>query len=85
MQIKCLYFAKYREALLCSEEELQLPDSVETLFQLRQYLGDRGEAWSEIMLNQVPPLMALNHGMIKQDVQLSDADEVAFFPPVSGG
>lgn len=84
MPIRILYFAGLRESLGRSEEELPLPDGVENVGQLRAQLGARGGGWDA--LNTTGNLrVAVNRRMADAAVPLSDGDEVAFFPPVTGG
>lgn len=84
MSLKILYFASLREALGCSGEELGLPDGVATLADLREYLAKRGDGWQK--LNESKSLRAaVNQNMVGMDAVLRDGDEVAFFPPVTGG
>lgn len=84
MSVRVLYFAGLREALGRSSEELTLPADVGTLGALRTYLAARGEPWTA--LNQTKNLKAaVNQAMAGADAPVRDGDEVAFFPPVTGG
>jgi molybdopterin synthase sulfur carrier subunit len=82
MVIRVLYFARLRERLELASEELEgdFPqlDTVVTL------LKARGGVWEEEFSgDQV--LMAVSQEMADIETVLRDGDEVAFFPPVSGG
>ena len=83
--MKLVYFARIREQLGVDEEELALPAGVSTLAQLIGWLGQqRGESWRRVL--QAPDLIcALNQEVAGLDAVVSDHDEVAFFPPVTGG
>ena len=83
--IKILYFASLREQLGIGAEELEFPPDVNDLDGLAAYLADRGGHWSEVFKGGQTVMMALNHEAAKGDVRLADGDEVAFFPPVTGG
>ncbi len=84
MTVKILYFAGLRETLGAATEELALPAGVTTAGALLQYLANRGGAWGA--LAQAKNLrMAINQDMAFGDAALRDGDEVAFFPPVTGG
>ncbi len=82
--MKLVYFARVREQLGCDEEELALPAGVTTLAELLDWLARRGEPWQRVLT--APDLIcALNQEVAGPDAALSDNDEVAFFPPVTGG
>jgi len=82
--VKVLYFASLREALGSAGEELALPAGVATLGALRDHLAARGGPW--VALTQTKNLRcAVNQRMVGFDAAVSDDDEVAFFPPVTGG
>jgi len=80
---KILYFARLGEQLLTSSEELSLGD-VNTVRQLIDHLQNRGEPWSSEFENG-RVLVAVNQEMSDFDSAISDGDEIAFFPPVTGG
>ncbi len=87
-RITIRYFARIREKLGLSEEIVELRPDMQTLLSLRVDLALRGEAWAELVGPNASRLMvALNQNLlnISTDVELADHDEVAFFPPVTGG
>jgi molybdopterin synthase sulfur carrier subunit len=83
MKVKILYFAALREALGCSGEETTLPPTVTTVGELRALLLARGEPWQALGSKRIRA--ALNQRMAGADAALQAGDEVAFFPPVTGG
>jgi molybdopterin synthase sulfur carrier subunit len=84
MKVKVLYFAGLREAVGQSGEELELPIEVATVGALRTHLAGRGEAWQALAAGR-NVRAALNQRMVGADAAVSAGDEVAFFPPVTGG
>jgi molybdopterin synthase sulfur carrier subunit len=82
--IKLLYFAGLREALGVSAEELALPAEVTTVAGLRRHLAGRGEPWGTLIRNSSLKA-AVNQAMAGPEAAVADGDEVAFFPPVTGG
>jgi molybdopterin synthase sulfur carrier subunit len=82
--MKILFFAGLREALGCSSETLPLPAGVSTMGELRQHLADRATPWS-VLLTTKNLRYAVNQAMVGEDAPVADSDEVAFFPPVTGG
>lgn len=81
--IKVLFFAGLREALGCAEFEMTL-DRPQSVSAIKKSLGEK-LAGAETLLNQDNILCALNQEMVKPETVVSDGDELAFFPPVTGG
>ena len=85
MSIKILYFASLREALGCAEEELAaIPAGVDTLGALRAWLCARGGDWAALRAGQAVRA-AINQTLAQAHRPLAEGDEIAFFPPVTGG
>ena len=78
------YFASVREQLGCEEETLACPASVATIADLIDVLKQRGGQWQQV-LSHPNLLCALNQEICDADTAITDNDEVAFFPPVTGG
>ncbi len=84
MNIQILYFARLRDDLNISSERFELESHVSTLEVLRTELSKRGDAWQKA-LGDPNLLIAVNQDMASWDSELKAGDEVAFFPPVTGG
>jgi molybdopterin synthase sulfur carrier subunit len=83
--VTVLYFARLREVLGRDSERLALPADAWTVGALRDLLRARGGAW-ELELGAAKPVrVAVNQTMARMDTRVSPGDEVAFFPPVTGG
>lgn len=80
--IKVLFFAQVRE--LVNTDELALPCDYATAEDLRAALCGRGERWA-LALESGKLLCAVNQSFVPLSQPLTDGDEVAFFPPVTGG
>ena len=80
--IKVLFFAQVRELVDC--DELSLPCEHATAEALRSTLSERGDKWA-LALEAGKLLVAVNQTLVPLDTPLNDGDEVAFFPPVTGG
>ena len=83
MKITVKYFASIREAV-GSGSELVTTQSA-NLAALRTELVNRGEPHASALAPGRALRMALNQVMAKGDAELKEGDEVAFFPPVTGG
>jgi sulfur-carrier protein len=85
MKVKVLYFAALREQLGTPGEEIDLPAGVGTVAALRSHLRGRGGAWELALADGKLVRTALNQDMAPPAAALKAGDEVAFFPPVTGG
>ena len=85
MTVKILYFAGLRERLGTSGEALALPPGVSTVAALRTHLIAREGAWREALAGNAALRVAVNQDMANADTVVKAGDEVAFFPPVTGG
>jgi sulfur-carrier protein len=84
MKVKLLFFASLREAVGCSAEQLVLPAEVGNIGALRAHLASRGEGWAALAAGR-NVRAAVNQRMVGADAPIAEGDEVAFFPPVTGG
>lgn len=80
--IKVLFFAQTRE--LVGVDSVTVEAVQITAEALRQQLCDKGDQWAKA-LQSGKLLVAVNQDMVKMDTVLKAGDEVAFFPPVTGG
>ena len=85
MNLELRFFASIREQLGCDGEVLDAPAGVATVAALRQLLMARGEAWRQALSENRVLRVAGNPDMAGPETPLRDGDEVAFFPPVTGG
>jgi molybdopterin synthase sulfur carrier subunit len=84
MTVKVLFFAGLREALGSGSETLDLPAGIATVGELRELIAARGEPWSALTSTK-NLRVAVNQQMVGLDTPVKAGDEVAFFPPVTGG
>ncbi|MBX6318270.1 molybdopterin converting factor subunit 1 [Pigmentiphaga sp.] len=85
MKVDVLFFASLREALGREKEAVELPDGVRTVGELRKWLAERGGAWATALAPERAVRAARNHAMVPAGEPLQPGDEIAFFPPVTGG
>jgi molybdopterin synthase sulfur carrier subunit len=82
--IRLRYFASLRERLGMADEWIPLPEAVTDVAGLRRWLQGRGSIWSEALSDQRLQV-AVNQEIGKPGTPVRDGDEVAWFPPVTGG
>jgi sulfur-carrier protein len=83
--VTLLYFASLRESLGCSREQVALPAATSTVSSLLDVLRSRDSRWTEAFAPGKQWRVAVNQEMASLATPLKPGDEVAFFPPVTGG
>ena len=83
--MKILYFAWVREKAGMAEEEVSPPDSVSDVGTLIEWLRSRGDNYADALFDSDVVKVAVNQDYANLDYPVKDSDEVAFFPPVTGG
>lgn len=82
IRVHLLYFAQLRETVNCAEEALLLPSTI-TVGELKTQLAQRNSQWQTAFSQTV--LCAVNQSIATNEQRLQHSDEIAFFPPVTGG
>ena len=83
--MRVLYFAWMRERMGRSEEDLSPPPGVATVGALVEWLRARDAAGTAAFAQAAVVRAAVNQEFAQPDTPVRDGDEVAFFPPVTGG
>jgi sulfur-carrier protein len=83
--MRILYFAWVREKTGKSDEEVTIPETVNTVSQLVDWMKTREGGYAEAFADQNVVRVAVNQEYVTIDHAVSNDDEVAFFPPVTGG
>jgi sulfur-carrier protein len=83
--MRLLYFAWLRQRIGTAEETVEPPPSVRTVTALVDWLGGRGPAFADALKNRKLVRVAVNKEYVGWDHPLAPGDEVALFPPVTGG
>ncbi|MBD3660846.1 MAG: molybdopterin converting factor subunit 1 [Arenibacter algicola] len=83
--MKILYFAWLKEKTGVGEEDIALPEGVGNVHDLVAWLKGRGDGFADAFSDEAIVRVAVNHEHVTLDHAVVDGDEVAFFPPVTGG
>ncbi|TNE62735.1 MAG: molybdopterin converting factor subunit 1 [Alphaproteobacteria bacterium] len=83
--MQLIYFAWVKERIGKSEEVLHLPDHVGTVAELLDYLSGINEIYAHALSNRAMLRVAVNQTHVGLDHAVKDTDEIAIFPPVTGG
>lgn len=83
--VKILYFARLREAFGADQEKLPLSTELKNVASLLATLRARGGAWDRELAPQRNFRVAVNQEMADGETPIAAGDEVALFPPVTGG
>jgi molybdopterin synthase sulfur carrier subunit len=83
--VTLLYFASLRESLGTSREQIPLPAGTSTVASLLDELRSREGRWSEVLASGKRWRVAVNQQMADLATPVKPGDEIAFFPPVTGG
>lgn len=83
--MRVLYFAWVRETIGTGEEEVTLPAGVATVAALVDHLAARSPRHAAAFANRRTIRCAVNQDFAGPEDAVAEGDEVAFFPPVTGG
>ena len=83
--VTLVYLARLRDAFGLAQESVRLPEGIATAGQLRRLLLQRGGVWATELAPGRAVRIAVNHDMAGPDTPIRPGDEVALFPPVTGG
>ncbi len=81
MKVRVLYFARVAEIADCKGEDFQVDDGACA----GDVLAQVAQRYPEMARPEFKPLLAVNRAHAEPACPLADGDEVAVFPPVSGG
>lgn len=85
MTVRLLYFAWVREAVGVDEEDVSPPATVATVSDLIDWLGARSPGYARAFADRSRLRAAVDQAFVPLDAPVSGAQEVALFPPVTGG
>lgn len=85
MTVRLLYFAWLRERIGCAEEEVSPPEDVDSLGALIAWLRSRGAPYETVLAEENRLRYAVNQDFATAATRFAPGDEIALFPPVTGG
>ena len=83
--MRLLYFAWLRTRIGCAEEEIDLSGEVKDVAGLLDWLRSRGGGYAEALRDLSVVRVAVNQSYVGLEHAVREGDEVAIFPPVTGG
>lgn len=83
--MRVLYFAMLRQKIGLASEEVSPPAGVKTLGELIEWLKTRGPRYAEALGDARVVRAAVNQEYAGRERTVKESDEIAFFPPVTGG
>jgi sulfur-carrier protein len=83
--MKLRYFAWIRERIGQAEEEIDLPTSIRTIADLITWLSARGENYAHAFESGPLIRAAIDKMHVRHEAEIGTAQEIAFFPPMTGG
>ena len=79
------YFSWIKEHIGKSEELIELPDNVKNIGELINYLNNLNDNYKTVFVKKDLIKIAVNRTYCSAETKISNNDEIAFFPPVTGG
>jgi len=83
--VKLIYFAWLRARIGCAEEEIDLPPGVKDVAGLLDWRRSRGSGYAEAVRDLSVVRVAVNQNYVGLEHPVREGDEIAVFPPVTGG
>jgi molybdopterin synthase sulfur carrier subunit len=83
--IKLMYFARLKESLGLSHEMITIPSEIKDVAKLIHWLSSRGALWEKEFGGTRIIRAAINLNLVANTAEINDGDEIALFPPVTGG
>ena len=79
------YFSWVKELAETSEEQIELPDNIKNVEELIKFLIKKNKKYEKIFVRKNTIKIAINKVYTNPSSKITNNDEIAFFPPVTGG
>ena len=83
--MKIIYFSWLKENIGLSEENIKLPSNIKNIKNLIKWLSEKSNKHKKVFLKSKSIRCAINHQIVNKSSKIKDKDEIAFFPPFTGG
>tara|TARA_X000000950_G_scaffold265402_1_gene339636 strand:+ start:416 stop:667 length:252 start_codon:yes stop_codon:yes gene_type:complete len=83
--MKILYFSWIKDKIGKTHEEIQIKDNIKTIYDLIAHLKKNNESYEEVFKDTSSIKVSINMETANFKDQINNNDEVAFFPPMTGG
>ena len=83
--MKIIYFSWLKEKLGSSEENIKLPTNIKNINALIKWLSSKSSKHKKIFLKSKNIRCAKNYQIVDKNSKIKNEDEIAFFPPFTGG
>ena len=83
--MKILYFSWIKDKIGKTHEDIQIKDNIKTIYDLIAYLKKSNESYEEVFKDTSSIKVSINMETANFKDQINNNDEVAFFPPMTGG
>jgi molybdopterin converting factor subunit 1 len=83
--VTILYFAWLREHTGCATEEIKISGDIQTVADIVSYLKQQSDGHARALGNMETVRVAVNRIYGNIETKITAGDEIAFFPPVTGG
>ena len=83
--MKIIYFSWLKEILGTSSENIKLPSNIKNIDNLIKWLSAKSMKHRKVFLKSKSIRCAVNHQIVNKNSKIKSKDEIAFFPPFTGG
>ena len=83
--MKIIYFSWLKEILDTSGENIELPSNIKNINNLIEWLKKRSTKHKKVFLKSKNIRCSINHQIVNKNSKIKNKDEIAFFPPFTGG
>ena len=83
--MKILYFSWIKDKIGKTHEDIEIKDNIKTIDDLIAYLKKSNESYEEVFKDTSSIKVSINMETADFKDQINNNDEVAFFPPMTGG